>query len=163
MHYTAKGSDRIRILRQRAKGSAPFSGKDYVVDLDPTHRVLRITVTTTVTDQGLKEYYRTITRLASRGGPYAAITDFSQVVDCPVSTNTIRELAATIPAVPGGRPRVIVAPQTAVYGLARMFELHRNSMGGQFHVVRSMGEAYDLLKVTPQDFTQRLFPEEVAV
>ena len=136
---------------------------DLVVDLDPTHRVLRITVTRALTDESSSEIYRAIASLAATGGPYAAITDFSQVVDCPVSTNTIRELAATIPAVPGGRPRVIVAPQTAVYGLARMFELHRDSMGGQFHVVRSMDEAYDLLKVTPQDFTQRLFPEEMAV
>ena len=43
-----------------------------------------------------------------------------------------------------------------------MFELSRGSMGGQLRVVQSMDEAYELLQVSPQDFTQRLFPESVA-
>jgi hypothetical protein len=134
----------------------------FAVDLDPKHRVLRITVTTTVTDEALKEIYQTIARLASQGGPYAAITDFSKVVDYPVSAEAIRYLAATAPAVPAGRPRVIVAPQPALYGLARMFELYRDSMGGQLQVVHSMDEAYDLLSVSPEDFSERLFPEALA-
>jgi hypothetical protein len=49
-----------------------------------------------------------------------------------------------------------------VRGLARMFELYRDSMGVQVQVVQSLDEAYELLKVTPEGFTQRLFPEEVA-
>jgi hypothetical protein len=45
-----------------------------------------------------------------------------------------------------------------------MFEQHREAMlGVQLHVVQSMDEAYDLLKVAPQDFSQRVFPEAVAV
>jgi hypothetical protein len=44
-----------------------------------------------------------------------------------------------------------------------MFELHRDSMGLQVQVVQSLGEAYELLRVTPQDFTRRLFPEDAAV
>jgi hypothetical protein len=59
-------------------------------------------------------------------------------------------------------PRVIVAREPAMYGLARMFELSRESTGGQLHVFRSMHEAYDLLKVTPGDFSQRLFTEDLA-
>jgi hypothetical protein len=43
-----------------------------------------------------------------------------------------------------------------------MFEMHRDSMEGQFHVVHSLDEAYDLLEVSPEDFTQRLFPERIA-
>ena len=43
-----------------------------------------------------------------------------------------------------------------------MFELLRDSMGGQFHVVHELGEAYDLLEVTAEDFTQRLIPEDLA-
>jgi hypothetical protein len=54
-----------------------------LVDLDTTHRVLRITVTTVLTDEAFKEIYRSLSRLASQGGPYAAILDFSQVVDFP--------------------------------------------------------------------------------
>ena len=135
---------------------------DFVVDLDPTHRVLRITVSSAFTDEGCTDLYRTVERLASRGGPYAALTDLSQVVDVALSYNTVRALAKTDPAVPVGRPRVIVAREPAMYGLARMFELRRDSMGGQLHVFRSMHEAYDLLKVTPGDFSQRLFTEDLA-
>ena len=133
-----------------------------VVDLDPAHRVLRITVTTILTNELGWDLYRTVARLASRGGPYAAIGDVSQVVAFPISTDTIRDLAAMPPAVPAGRPQVIVAPQPALYGLARMFELHLDSMGGRLYVVHSIDEAYDLIKVAPQDFSERLFPNDLA-
>jgi hypothetical protein len=43
-----------------------------------------------------------------------------------------------------------------------MFEMHRDSMGVQVQVVRSLDEAYDLLGVSPEDFTQRLVPETMA-
>jgi hypothetical protein len=87
--------------------------------------------------------YWAVKLLASRGGPYTAvITDLSQVVDFPVSPDTIRALAATGPAVPGEGPRVMVAREPALYGMARMFELYRDSMGrGQTQIVRSMDEA----------------------
>jgi hypothetical protein len=137
---------------------------DFVIDLNSTHRVLRVTVTTALTDEVCMNIYRTVKRLAFRGQPCAVIMDVSQVVDCPVSSDTIRTLAASSPAVPGGGPRVIVARQPVLYGLARMFELYRESMGQPFQlsIVPSMDEAYDLLKVTPQDFSQRLRLEDVA-
>jgi hypothetical protein len=136
---------------------------DFVVDLDPTHRVLRITITTALTDEAAKGIYQGVARLASQGGPYAAITDFSQVVSFPLSADTVRALAASAPPIPlGGRPSVIVAPQPALFGLARMFEMHRESMGVHLEVVHSLDEAYDLLEVTPEDFSQRLFPEDKA-
>jgi hypothetical protein len=133
---------------------------DFVVDLDPIHRVPRITVTTALTDESCTEIYRTVARLTSWGGPYAAITDLSQVADYPVSTDVVRALAATAPAIPlGDRLSVIVARERALFGLARLFELSRNSMGGQLKVVQSMDEAYNLLRVAPQDFSERLFPD----
>jgi hypothetical protein len=140
--------------------SAP-GASDFVVDLDPTHCVLRISVTTALTDQSCTDMYRTVARLASRGGPYAAITDLSQVQDFPVSCSAVRALAATAPAIPGDRPSVIVAKQPALYGLARVFQLSRDSMAGRLQIVRSIKEAYDLLRVAPQDFSQRLFPLDV--
>ncbi len=137
---------------------------DFVIDLDPRRRVLRITVTRPLTDDACTDLYRTIKRLASRGGPYAVITDVSQVAYCPVTCDTIRALAASEPAVPGGRPRVIVTREPALYGLARMLELYRESMGGQLQltIVGSMDAAYDLLRVTPQDFSQHFYVEDVA-
>jgi hypothetical protein len=71
-----------------------------VVDLDPTHRVLRITVTAALTDQAAKDIYQAVAPLASQGGPYATITDLSQVVDFPISADTIRTLAVTASPLP---------------------------------------------------------------
>ena len=119
-------------------------------------------MTAALTDESCVAIYRTVARLASQGGPYAAITDLSQVPAFPLSANTVRALAAAAPAIPGSRPNVIVAGHPALYGLARMFELSRDSMGGRLQIVRSMDEAYGLLEVAPQDFSQRLFPEDEA-
>jgi hypothetical protein len=135
---------------------------DYVVDLDPAHMVLRITVTTTaVTDESFRDIYQSLARLAL--GPYAPILDLSQVVDFRVSSKTIRAFAAISPAVrAAGKHRVVVAPQPVVYGLFRMLEMLRDSMGVEVQVVHSLDEAYELLEVTPEDFTERLLPERMA-
>jgi hypothetical protein len=135
---------------------------DYLIDFDPTHRVIRLTVTKPLTDESLTDAYRSLSHVAANGGPYGSILDFSQVGDFSLSANTLRVLASTAPAVPVGRPRVVVARALALYGLSRMFELLRDSMDGQFHVVHELSEAYDLLKVTAEDFTQRLIPEDLA-
>jgi len=101
-----------------------------VIDLDPTHQVLRATFRNVLTDQLLIEAYHSVARLASQGGPYAAMVDGSGVTKVEVSSDTIRSLAQTAPAVPGGRPRVVVANKQAVfYDLARMFELMRGCNG----------------------------------
>jgi len=124
--------------------------------------VLRGTVTSAFTDEGCAHLYRTVERLASRVGPYAGILDLTQVPAFPISSNTVRVLAALEPAIPAERRRVIVAREAVMYGLARMFELIRDLMGGQFQVVRSLEDAYDMLGVRPEDFTQRVFPEDLA-
>jgi hypothetical protein len=119
---------------------------------------------TALTDEAAKDIYQAVARFASQGGPYAAITDLSQVVDFPISADTISTLAAIASPIPlAGRTSVIVARQPALFGLARMFEMHRETMGRETQVVHSMDEAYDLLKIHPQDFSKRLFPEDVAV
>src|SRR5262249_24047330 len=126
------------------------------------HLVLRVIVRGTLTDEGSIEVYRNLARFASRGGPYAAITDLSHVVAFRVSADTVRALATNGSAVPGGGPSVIVASNSALYGLARMGELIRDSIGERLLIMRTIAEAYELLKVTPEDFSQRLFPEDVS-
>jgi hypothetical protein len=132
---------------------------DYVIDLDPIHQVLRVTHSKVLTDQVALDAYRSLGRLAAQGGPYASITDFSQVKDMKLSADAVRSLALEAPVVPGGRPRVVVVNRIVLYGLARMFESTRTSMGLQFHIVWSVDEAYAMLGVSPESFSQRLFPE----
>ena len=135
---------------------------DYRIDLDPAHRVIRLTVTAVVTEELAEECYQSVSFIASRGGPYAAIFDLSGVIAATLSPDAVRGLAARAPAVPAGRPRVIVADEPWIFGLARMFQICRDSLGEQFHVVRSLEEAYEMVGVRPEDFTQRIFPKGLA-
>jgi hypothetical protein len=132
---------------------------DYVIDLDPIHQVLRLTIRKVLTDQVVLDAYRSIGQLASQGGPYAAIFDGSEVRDVKLSADTVRSLALGVPAVPAGRPRVVVVNRIVLYGLTRMFESTRTSMSLQFHIVWSVEEAYATLGVSPESFSHRLFPE----
>ena len=134
---------------------------DFQVDLDPTQLVLRGTITAAILTKELADdYYRTLSRVASRGGPCAAIFDLSVVTSTTMSHDAIKGLARRPPAVPAGRTRVIAAKEPHIYGLARMFQLFRDFMGGQFRVVRSMEDAYNLIGVRPEDFIQRIFPKK---
>jgi hypothetical protein len=135
---------------------------EYVIDLDPAHQVLRVTVTGTLTDPASREMYASFGRFAAAGGPYAGILDLSGVTGNQLSIEAIRDLAKKPPAVPGGRPRVVVAPRPEDYCLLRVFELWRGESGRQFRLVLSMDEAYAMLGVSPEDFSQRLFPEPLA-
>jgi hypothetical protein len=134
----------------------------YVIDLDPTHLVLCVTVTGAATDPAWREMYASLSHFAATGGPYALILDLSGVTDDQLSTGTIRDVAKKPPAVLVGRPRVIVAPRPEDYGLLHMFELLREGMGRQFHLVLSADEACATPGVSPEDFSQRLFPEQLA-
>ena len=62
-------------------------------------------------------------RVAGANDFRASILDFSRATSFHVTRDAIRELAALPPADPAvSRPRVIVAPNILIYGLARMFQ-----------------------------------------
>jgi hypothetical protein len=133
---------------------------DYRVDLDPIHNVIRLTVTAEIITMELNEdCYRRLSQLASHGGPYAAIYDYSAVKSVAISTDTLRSLARRAPSVPAGRTQVAVGKEPSIYGLARLFQISAESVGKEFEVVHSLEEAYEIVGAHPEDFTQRLFPE----
>jgi hypothetical protein len=136
---------------------------DYRIDLDPRHSVIRPTITAAVMTRELADdCYRSVARIASRGGPYAAIWDLSGVTGMTESASDIKNRAESDPAIPLGRTRVVVAKEPVVYGLSRMLVLMRDTMGGLLQVVHSLEEAYEIVGVRPEDFTERLFPEDRA-
>jgi len=53
-------------------------------------------------------------------------------------------------------------PNSGMYGMARIFQMCREFLGDKFEVVGSLEEAYDMVGVHPEDFTERLFPKEMA-
>lgn len=95
---------------------------DYQIDRDTTHLVIRGTITGPVlTEELADDYYRAL--VLAHGGPYAAIFDFSAVTGTTLSPDAVRGLAGRAPAVPAGRPRVIVADEPWIFGLALMFQI----------------------------------------
>ena len=45
-----------------------------------------------------------------------------------------------------------------MFGLARMLQLFQDILGEHFRVVRTLEEAYEMLGVRPEDFTQCVVP-----
>jgi hypothetical protein len=85
---------------------------DYQVDLDPTHSVIRLTVTAeTVTRELAEDIYRHLSEVGSSGGPYAAIYDLSAVKHTTMLTETVRGFALRRPAIPMGRKQVAVGKE----------------------------------------------------
>lgn len=124
---------------------------DYRVELDPAHSVIRLTVTAEIVTLELAEdIYRHLSEVPSQGGPYAAIFDLSGVRRSTIPAGAISSFALRAPAVPEGRTRVEVAKEPSVNGLARMFQLYRDFMGGLYQVVHSLEEAYDMIGVHPE-------------
>ena len=73
----------------------------------------------------------------------AGIWDLSGVADFAVAADFLRSLAKRKPISPGltNHPRFIVVPETAGYGLMRMFQIEGESTRPLLHVVRAIDEA----------------------
>jgi hypothetical protein len=136
---------------------------DYRIDLDPTHSVIRLTVTAEIVTLEMAEnIYIRLARVASHGGPYAAIYDLSGVKNTTLPTDAVRGFARRAPSIPTGRTHVLVGKEPAMFGLARIFQMCAEFLGNQFEVVHSLEEAYDLVGVRPEDFTERLLLKDLA-
>ena len=130
---------------------------DYEVDLDPTHSVIRLTVMAeTVTNELAEEIYQHLSEATSSGGPYAAIYDLSATKHTTMPTNTVRSYARRPPSVPMGRKHVVVGTEPVIFGLARLFQMSGEAIGSEFQVVHTVQEAYDIVGVCPEDFTECL-------
>jgi hypothetical protein len=133
----------------------------YVVDLDPTHTVIRLTITAEIVTLELAEdVYHHLSRFTSHGGPYAGIYDLSLAKDSTLPTYMVRSFARRPPSIPMGRTHVVVGRAPAIYGLARIFQMCQEHLYSKFEVVRTLQEAYDIVGVRPEEFTERLFPKE---
>ena len=63
---------------------------DYRLDLDPTHSVIRLTVTTEMlTPKLADDIHIRLARRASSGGQFAAIVDLSGVTSCRLSADEV--------------------------------------------------------------------------
>ena len=108
-----------------------------------------------------EEVYTRLKRVSSDGRSYAGIYDLSVVTGTTIPVNVIRGFAQRAPSIPMGRAHVVVGSEPHINGFARIFQMCREfRVGEKFDVVHSLKEAYEIVKVRPEDFTQRLFPEK---
>ncbi len=122
-------------------------------DFDPTNRILRCRLDGSVTDEILAAFYQALTEQIARIDPRSAIADFSAVTSFTVSTQTVRGLARSEPAMPdASRVRVVVAPPDDIYGIARAFQLAGEHTRPNLHIVRTLKEAWAVLGVQDPHF-----------
>jgi len=124
----------------------------YVLDFDAKNSLLRVSVEGHVTDAILWDTYATVARYVETHGPCRAIVDVSTVTKFDVSSSAIRELTRRAPAIPKGYMRIFVAPLASMYGMVRMFQILTELTRPDLHVVRSVDEAYRLLRVESPEF-----------
>jgi hypothetical protein len=124
----------------------------FVLDFDVTNNLLRVTVDGRVTDAILLDAYTTAARYVASHGPCRGLVDISGVTKFDVSTSAMRELTRRSPAIPKGYMRVVVAPLDSMYGMVRMFQILTELTRPDLHVVRTIDEAYRLLRVQSPEF-----------
>lgn len=123
-----------------------------VADFDAKNNILRATLEGPMTGALLLDLYAQAVKYMESHPPCRGILDFSRVTDFEVSSDAIRQVAAFPPAFPGGYMRVLVIPQTFIFGLARMFQILGEKNRPELQVVRTMDEAYHLLGVERPEF-----------
>ncbi len=123
-------------------------------ELDPENKIFRARFRGPVTSETIKDFYRASTAAAMLAVEFrGSIADFSGVTRIHATPNTIREVAGLPPADPVvSRPRVIVAPNSAILALARLFQLLGKASRPNLHVVRNLNQAFGVLGVTAPRF-----------
>lgn len=123
-----------------------------LLSIDELHRVLLIKFEGRLTDEVLLKGYRRAREWMAAHGPVSQLSDFSEVTSVEVASQTVRELAKASPLAPDSFLRIVVAPQSVVFGLTRMFEMLGDRTRDRVHIVRSASEANRLLGVDTLEF-----------
>jgi hypothetical protein len=124
---------------------------DYNLRFDPKHRVLLVVMGRTITKAIASAAQNAVRHFMVAEGPCSVIADLSAIEREQVPGCFVRSLAWTPSATPAGRCLILVAPQTVIYGLSRMFQLWRGERA-RYKVVRTVDEGYELLDLDASDF-----------
>jgi hypothetical protein len=121
------------------------------LDFDTKNGILRATLEGLVTDELLLECYACVRNYFATHPPCRGILFFSNT-KFEVSSNVVKRLASAASAFPTGFMRVFVTPTDVVDGMARMFQMLGEKTRPDLHIVRTLGEAYQLLQVESPEF-----------
>jgi hypothetical protein len=129
---------------------------NHILDFDPEHRVLRVTLTGVLTEAAFLAAREDVAHFIQIEGPCHGILDFREVSKFDISADFVRELAEEPPTFPVNTIRVCVASQPVIYGMIRMFQIIGAETREELHVVKTMKEAYALLGFQSLDFSRRV-------
>ena len=123
-------------------------------EFDWTNRVLLARFEGQLTDELLGDSYRSIRKYSLLTDALLGIWDVSAVDEFAISSSFILALAEQEPAMPNAftRPRVIVAPSQAGFGLGRMFQIAGEDKRPLLSVVRTMDEALTVIGIPSPHF-----------
>ncbi|MGB8011212.1 MAG: hypothetical protein WCF68_06345 [Terriglobales bacterium] len=123
----------------------------FVMEYSPENDLLRITLDGQLTDVMAATCYAAMSEFMS-SHRCRCIVDFSGVTKFELSSHAIRDVATTSPKFPTTCVRVFVATTDVVYGMARMFQMLGEETRPNLHVVRTLDQAYHLLRVESPEF-----------
>lgn len=122
-------------------------------EFDPVNKILLLRREGRLTEELMTESLEAFREYWAATNPSAGIDDFSEVTEVVASTEFVRQLAHQEQAGDATkRPRVIVAPTTVVFGLARMFQILGDHKRPDLHVVHTLVEAFAALGVESPHF-----------
>jgi hypothetical protein len=147
----------LRCTIRQPKTLQPSSTKippTFRFESDSANRVLVARFEGRLTNELLAESYRSIRKYSILTDALLGIWDTSAVTEFAVSSEFVRQLAHQEPAMPNAftRPRVIVAPSPAGFGLARMFQIAGEDTRPLLAVVRTMHEALTEIRIPSPHF-----------
>jgi hypothetical protein len=134
-------------------GGRPETPNGFRFEFDSANSILLARFEGRLTDESLKEFYRVAGERWTTTNPRAGIADYSAVTEVAVSAEFVRQLANQEPTADvDGCPRLIVAPHTHAFGLARMFQITGETRRPLLSVVHSIDEAFAALGVQSPHF-----------
>jgi hypothetical protein len=116
-------------------------------EFDPVHKILLARFEGELTNEAAAEYHDALGKNWRATNACAGIWDLSAVTEFSLASDFLRTLAMRKPITPGliDHPRFIVVPETAGYGLMRMFQIAGETARPLLHVVRTVDEALTTL------------------
>jgi DNA-binding NarL/FixJ family response regulator len=146
--FVSSGLEDRDSLRYGVKSNIHFQ-----FEFDPESKILHGRFNGQLTSESIRDYCRTAASLWAAADFRASAIDLSGVTSVDVTPGSIQELAAASPVDPvASRPRVIVASNAQIFGLARVFQMAGKALRPNLHVVGNSHQLFALLGVTAPRF-----------
>lgn len=120
-----------------------------VFQYDLSQEFLLITFDEEISDRDVARAYHRAQLCASKFSIKRGILDGLKVTSFAVTADFVKSLAHRPPMLPRESDRCIVVGQDFLYGMARMYQMLGGSSRDRLHVVRTLKEAYEHLRIVP--------------